>query len=93
MPDAVPTHERRPLRELESHAPFVDRHIGPRESDVEQMLAQLGYDSLNGLVDAAVPEDIRWTDRLELPAAVSEPEVLRELHAIADWMEGKTAAG
>jgi glycine dehydrogenase len=84
MPDAVPTHERRPLRELESHAPFVDRHVGPRQSDIEHMLAQLGYDSLNALVDAAVPEDIRWTDRLELPTAVSEPEVLRELHTIAD---------
>ena len=32
---------------------FADRHIGPRGADREQMLAALGYDSLDALVDTA----------------------------------------
>ena len=34
---------------------FADRHIGPRRSDVDRMLAALGYDSLDALARTAVP--------------------------------------
>ncbi|WP_407345733.1 aminomethyl-transferring glycine dehydrogenase [Pengzhenrongella phosphoraccumulans] len=47
------------------------------------MLAQLGYDSLDALVDAAVPASIRSARPLDLPAARSEEEVLADLRAIA----------
>ncbi len=64
-------------------ADFADRHIGPRGSQTAHMLAQLGYDSLDALVDAAVPASIRSDRPLDLPAARSEEEVLAELRAIA----------
>ena len=35
---------------------FIDRHLGPRSADAEQMLSTLGYDSLGALMDAVVPE-------------------------------------
>ena len=38
---------------------FVPRHIGPNVSEIAAMLAALGYDSLDALIDAAVPESIR----------------------------------
>ncbi|HEY5516265.1 MAG TPA: glycine dehydrogenase (aminomethyl-transferring), partial [Pengzhenrongella sp.] len=47
------------------------------------MLAQLGYDSLDALVDAAVPASIRTRSPLALPAARSEEDVLAGLRAIA----------
>ena len=55
----------RPLRDLEGVAPFESRHIGPSSDDQAKMLATLGYDSLDALVDAAVPAGIRQLE-LEL---------------------------
>src|SRR5690606_36089717 len=51
--------------------------------DIREMLAALGYDSLDALVDAAIPESIRFRDRLRIAEAVSEYEVLEEARAIA----------
>ena len=62
---------------------FVDRHLGPREADVQAMLKTLGYSSLDGLIDAIVPRDIRLGRALDLPAAASEPEALAELAGMA----------
>src|SRR5262249_53638251 len=52
---------------------------------VEQalMLEALGYDSLDALIDATVPESIRDRTPLSLPPAVGEVEVLIELRALA----------
>ncbi len=62
---------------------FVDRHIGPRRADVRVMLKTLGYDSLDGFIDAIVPDDIRLRRPLDIPAGRSEREVLRALRGIA----------
>ncbi len=62
---------------------FADRHIGPRAAETATMLDQLGLDSLDALVDAAVPGSIRQTAGLDLPAARSEAEVLADLRRIA----------
>jgi glycine dehydrogenase len=62
---------------------FADRHIGPDSTDVRRMLEVTGYSSLDELMDAAIPEVIRWHDRLDLPPAASEPEVLAELRELA----------
>jgi glycine dehydrogenase len=63
---------------------FVDRHIGARrQADVETMLKAVGYDSLDGLVDVAVPASIRQETALKLADALSEVEVLAELRRIA----------
>ena len=63
---------------------FAWRHLGPRPGDIDAMLGTLGYDSLDALVDAAVPEEIRLDRPLDLPEGVSELEVLRALRGIAD---------
>ncbi|WP_125775721.1 aminomethyl-transferring glycine dehydrogenase [Antribacter gilvus] len=62
---------------------FADRHLGPRGREVRTMLDQLGYDSLDALVDAAVPKTIRSDRPLNLPAARSEAEVLAHLRDVA----------
>jgi len=62
---------------------FADRHVGPRASALATMLATLGYDSLDALIDAAVPQSIRTERPLDLPAARGEEEVLADLRAIA----------
>ncbi len=62
---------------------FVSRHIGPRPDDVREMAETLGYDSLDQLIDAVVPEDIRLRRPLALPPAQSEREVLEALRGMA----------
>ncbi|WP_285247208.1 aminomethyl-transferring glycine dehydrogenase [Pseudarthrobacter sp. efr-133-R2A-89] len=63
---------------------FVDRHIGARrQADVDTMLKAVGYDSVDGLVDVAVPASIRQETALKLTDALSEVEVLAELRRIA----------
>ncbi|WP_442856748.1 aminomethyl-transferring glycine dehydrogenase [Arthrobacter sp. QXT-31] len=69
---------------------FVDRHIGARrQADVEAMLKAVGYDTLDALVDTAVPNDIRQDSPLALAPALSEVEALAELRKLA--AKNKTA--
>ena len=62
---------------------FVRRHIGPNATETAAMLKAVGSDSINALTDAAVPKAIRLTQPLNLPAAQSEFDALRELKSIA----------
>jgi len=62
---------------------FVRRHNGPNARETGEMLARLGFQSLDELVDAAVPRPIRTGKRLKLPAARSEFEALAEIKRIA----------
>ncbi len=70
-------------RSLDHTDVFVDRHIGPSDVDIRQMLDELGHDSLEALADAAIPESIRLRRPLELDAPRSEFDALRELRDIA----------
>ena len=62
---------------------FVRRHIGPNAVETAEMLKAVGYDSLDLLADAAVPKQIRLGKTLDLPAAQSEFNALRELKSVA----------
>ncbi|BCJ62641.1 glycine dehydrogenase (decarboxylating) [Micromonospora endophytica] len=62
---------------------FADRHIGPGPDEERRMLDTVGYASIDELMDAAIPEVIRWHGRLDLPAPAGEQEALAELRALA----------
>ena len=68
---------------LESADQFAPRHIGPTPAEVSDMLSTLGYDSLDALIDATVPERIRFRAPLSIPAARTEAETLALLRCIA----------
>ncbi len=61
---------------------FADRHLGPRTDDVARMLEVVGFDSLDDLMDAAVPGSIA-SRTLDLPEPLSEYDAARELRRIA----------
>ena len=64
---------------------FSQRHIGPRQADVDTMLHTLTLGSLDELVDKAVPAAIRTQHPLDLPEAVTEYELLGMMrHMAAD---------
>ena len=58
---------------------FIDRHLGPRSADAEQMLKALGYDSLGALMDDAVPPQIRLHGELDLPDPLTEQDALAKI--------------
>ena len=62
---------------------FLHRHIGPSDDDVAAMLQTLGYDSLDALTEAALPDDIKLGRLLDLPRPSCEHELIQELRGIA----------
>ncbi|MET8233331.1 aminomethyl-transferring glycine dehydrogenase [Micromonospora sp. NPDC005298] len=62
---------------------FATRHIGPGPDDERRMLEVVGHDSIDELMDAAIPEVIRWHGTLALPEAATEAEAIAELRALA----------
>ena len=68
---------------LEPFEEFVRRHVGPSHEEQEGMLKVLGYESLDALLNAAVPGSVRSLGTLRLPPAVSEQQVLEELRGLA----------
>jgi glycine dehydrogenase len=75
--------DRPTLAELTAGLPFSRRHIGPSPDDAQKMLELVGQPTVDALLNAAVPEAIRSTDRLDLPAALTEPEAIEALRALA----------
>ncbi|MCF8827365.1 aminomethyl-transferring glycine dehydrogenase [Xanthomonas campestris] len=71
------------LRDLEHHSAFVERHIGPNDAEIAQMLRVVGHDSLDAMTDAIVPSNIKSPAALALPDAITEEEALAKIRAIA----------
>ncbi|MQP76501.1 aminomethyl-transferring glycine dehydrogenase [Stenotrophomonas sp. MYb238] len=71
------------LRELEHASAFVDRHIGPNDAEIAQMLRVVGHDSLDALTDAIVPGAIKSPAPLALPESLTEVQALAKIRAIA----------
>jgi len=61
---------------------FVRRHIGPRLGEQATMLRALGLGSLDELVAQTVPASIRLHRPLQLPAPISEAELLERARTL-----------
>lgn len=67
-------------------AQFIDRHIGPSASDIQEMVRYLGMDSLAQVIEGVVPAKVRSSVPLKLsdfPEALSEHDALQRLRSIA----------
>jgi glycine cleavage system P protein (glycine dehydrogenase) len=62
---------------------FVRRHVGTSDDEQSAMLKSLGYETLDALIDAAVPDSVRSLEQLRLPPAACEREVGDELRRLA----------
>jgi glycine dehydrogenase len=67
-----------------SNNQFVNRHIGPRAQEVNQMLATIGVQSIDELIDKTVPSQIRLKEKLKVNSALSENDYLAKV-----WELGK----
>ena len=62
---------------------FQQRHIGPDENETADMLKVIGKSSLEELIEATIPQDIRIKKPLEITDPNSEHEYLKELKQVA----------
>jgi glycine dehydrogenase len=88
MTTMLPAEPATPAADVLHPGHFAYRHVGPRRSDVAEMLELLGYDSMDAFIDAVVPEDIRLRRPLALPPGRSEREVLQALRGLAGMNRG-----
>lgn len=63
---------------------FASRHIGPRQSDRDQMLGYLGFKTLDDMIQKAVPADIRLKRELEFEECHDEHELINRIRGIAE---------
>ena len=63
---------------------FALRHIGPRPSDLQSMLATIGVDSLEQLISETIPNDIRLAQKLHLDKPMSEVEFADHINALSE---------
>jgi len=62
---------------------FIRRHISPMERDTKAMLKTIKVSSVEQLIDETIPAHIRLKERMKLPEAMTEQELLAYLTGIA----------
>ncbi len=62
---------------------FALRHIGPRKSDLSEMLTTVGVDTIDQLIHETVPDNIKLTNKLSLDPAMSEQEFASHIQELA----------
>ena len=70
------------MTRIDAPADFAARHLGPDEADIASMLDTLGYDDLGDVIRDTVPDSIRRDEALDLPAALTEAELLDRLRSL-----------
>lgn len=71
------------LFELEQKTDFIRRHIGPGEEELRALLAVVGAESLDDLIEQTVPAAIRRPGPLGIGAPMTEVEALAKLKGYA----------
>ncbi|MBV7598231.1 aminomethyl-transferring glycine dehydrogenase [Aeromonas sp. sia0103] len=71
------------LFELEQKTDFIRRHIGPGEEELRALLAEVGAESLDDLIEQTVPAAIRRLGPLGIGAPMTEVEALAKLKGYA----------
>ena len=71
------------LEKLQYTGEFIDRHIGPGEDQIQEMLKTLGVKTLANLVKKTVPASIALKSPLQLNAPLTESAALAKLQDTA----------
>ena len=71
-------------RVTDSMSSFIARHVGPTQEEVLAMLSVCGFETLDALLDASIPQQIRrCLPEERLPSPLSEHEALSKLKRLA----------
>ena len=77
--------ENRPsLFDLEMHQDFHRRHIGPDETEAQQMLQTVGAESIEQLINETIPENIRLKEDIDIDPPMSERRTISYVRKMKD---------
>jgi glycine dehydrogenase len=62
---------------------FKDRHIGPRNTEIEKMLSVIAYDSVEKLIEETIPSQIMLQEKLNLPDPLTESRYKEHIKSLA----------
>jgi len=79
MPSSRPS-----LAQLEMRGNFINRHIGPNQQQINDMLAELGLNKLEDIIDQAIPANILNHEPLKLTETISESAVIKHMHKMRE---------
>ena len=71
------------MNNLEHPDKFVNRHIGPNDEEIMEMLKTIGVNTLDELIDQTVPSQIRLNKKLQLGDPLPEYKFIEYLREIA----------
>ncbi|QOL25672.1 aminomethyl-transferring glycine dehydrogenase [Thalassotalea sp. LPB0316] len=77
------SHSSLSLAQLEQTQDFIRRHIGPDEAQTKAMLADIGAESVDALIDEIVPQNIRLSQLPAIEESKTEVKALTDLKAVA----------
>ncbi len=63
---------------------FQQRHIGTSKAQQREMASSVGFESVEQLIETAIPDNIKARASLCLPPALSEAQALKRLRSYAD---------
>ena len=63
---------------------FLQRHLGPDESQIEDMLSYLGFSSLDEMSNKVLPKEIHSSSSTRLPKASDEMDTINRLKEISE---------
>ena len=61
---------------------FINRHIGPRKHETNQMLKIMGLNGIEELIEKTIPKNIRHDNDLQIGAPMSEARYLEHIQKI-----------
>ena len=69
------------IQDLEQN--FSLRHIGPSRLEIQEMLDELGFDTINGLIQKTIPKSIQTKTPLNIGPGIDEFSLLKKIKGIA----------
>ena len=63
---------------------FTNRHIGPNDDQINEMLKEIGLSSIEELIERTIPDSIKIPKELKLGKAKSEFEILEKLTSLGN---------
>ena len=61
---------------------FCDRHIGPRETDINSILDTIGASSIQELIDQTIPAHIQLQSEMDLPKPLTEDRFIEHMKSL-----------
>ena len=63
---------------------FSDRHIGPREHDINSIMRDVGVKSIDELINQTIPKHIQLNSEMNLPKPLSENRFIEHMKELAN---------